>query len=62
MCRRTDPTLASHHPFVKPNAFGLKLSAQDAHDAARFDRRPTVGCLSDCDTRVLTDQPPDVTL
>src|SRR5487761_1018626 len=56
-----DPTPASHHPLVKPNALGLKLSAEGTHDATRFDRRPPVGCLGDCDTGVLTDQPPSVT-
>jgi hypothetical protein len=59
--RWSDPTPASHHPLVKPNALGLKLSAEGTHDATRFDRRPPVGCLGDCDTGVLTDQPPGVT-
>ena len=56
-----DPTPASHHPFVKTNALGLKLSAQGTHDSTRFDRRPPVGCLGDCYTGVLADQPPGVT-
>jgi hypothetical protein len=56
-----DPTPASHHPLVKPNALGLKLSAEGSHDATRFDRRPPVGCLGDCYTGVLADQPPGVT-
>src|SRR5450759_1986056 len=45
MGRWADPTPASHHPLVKPNALGLKLSAQGTHDSTRFDRRPPVGCL-----------------
>ncbi|MEO9049674.1 MAG: hypothetical protein ABI334_08750 [Candidatus Dormiibacterota bacterium] len=61
MGRWTDPALASHHPLVKPNALGFKLSAQGTHDATRFDRRPPVCCLCDCDTGVFTDQPPGVT-
>jgi len=56
-----DPTPASHHPLVKPNALDLKLSAEGPHDATRFDRRPTVGCLCHRDTGVLSDQPPGVT-
>jgi hypothetical protein len=61
MGRWADPTPASHHPLVKSNALGLKLSAEGTHNATRFDRRPPVGCLGDCDTGVLTDQPPGVT-
>jgi hypothetical protein len=61
MGRWTDPALASHHPLVKPNALGLKLSAQGTHDATRFDRWPPVSCLCDRDTWVLDDQPPSVT-
>src|ERR1700693_2695720 len=30
-----DPTPASHHPLVKPNAIGLKLRAQGTHNATR---------------------------
>jgi hypothetical protein len=61
MGRWSDPTPASHHPLVKTNALGLKLTAQGSHDAARFDRRPPVGCLGDCYTGLFTDQPPGVT-
>jgi hypothetical protein len=35
MGRWTDPALTAHHPFVKPNALGLKLSAQGALPPAR---------------------------
>jgi hypothetical protein len=45
---------------VKSNALGLKLSAHGTHNAARFDRRPPVGSLCDCNTGVLTDQSPSV--
>jgi hypothetical protein len=61
MGRWPGPTPASHHPLVKSNALGLKLSAHGTHNATRFDRRPTVGSLCDCNTGVLTDQPPGVT-
>ena len=57
----SDSTPASHHPLVKSKAFGLQSGAEGAHDATRFDRRPPVGCLGDCYTGVLTDQPPGVT-
>jgi hypothetical protein len=61
MGRWADPSPASHQPFVKPNAIGLKLRAQGKHNATRFDWRPSVRCLGDCDTGVFTDQPPSVT-
>ena len=61
MGRWLGPTPTSHHPLVKPNALGLKLSAEGTHDATRFDRRPPVGCLWDCDAGVFNDQAPSVT-
>jgi len=54
MGRWPGPTLASHHPLVKPNSLGLKLSAEATHDATRFDRRPPLICRTLDAARKLT--------